>query len=285
MPVFNYQDFSKNYFSLNKTPILLNTGVLKDEHGWRSNYHSHANYAELLYIAKGNGNITIGHRIYPVSAGDLIIYNRFVKHQEDFVHSETTPEIYYFAIDNLSIEGVAEGDIVPETIEPVISSQEYRSTIQQYCQLMIEECDSQRLGYEHITSYLLGSLLMIVLRLVDEGNALFSNKPDPSLGYAVKQYIDANYNINLSLKELSRHFHVSPYHLSRSFRGQVGDSPINYMIRRRMDEAKKLLVTTPLPVHKIAEKVGYGNVSYFNMLFKKFESVSPGKYRDKHVQH
>jgi YesN/AraC family two-component response regulator len=54
---------------------------------------------------------------------------------------------------------------------------------------------------------------------------------------------------------------------------------INYLITRRVAEAKKLLLTTNATVEEISRQVGYENSNYFSMLFKKINGTSPGRFR------
>lgn len=52
-----------------------------------------------------------------------------------------------------------------------------------------------------------------------------------------------------------------------------------YIQQRRLDQAKMLLRETELPVGKVAEAVGYGNISYFSKLFRQKVGCQPGEYR------
>ena len=57
---------------------------------------------------------------------------------------------------------------------------------------------------------------------------------------------------------------------------------MQYIINRRIGEAQNLLINTDYSITQIADKVGYDNPSYFNMLFTKLIGMSPGKFR-KHL--
>ena len=73
--------------------------------------------------------------------------------------------------------------------------------------------------------------------------------------------------------------YISPSHISHLFKEETGQSPINYLIKCRIEESKNLLVTTQKSIKEIAYSVGYGNISYFNALFKKYTGMTPGTYR------
>ena len=61
-----------------------------------------------------------------------------------------------------------------------------------------------------------------------------------------------------------------------------GISPINYVIDRRLNDAKWLLINTNQSLVSISEKVGYENTSYFSKLFEKRIHYSPLEFREKY---
>lgn len=63
------------------------------------------------------------------------------------------------------------------------------------------------------------------------------------------------------------------------FRKRTGFFPIDYVIRQRMLQARRLLATSSYGVARIAESVGYADAHYFSRLFRKYEGCSPTEYR------
>lgn len=88
----------------------------------------------------------------------------------------------------------------------------------------------------------------------------------------------------LTLESLAERLNCSPGHLSRTFRSRTGTSPIDYLIRIRIDRARTLLSTTELSLQQIAAGVGYADVYYFGRLFKKQLGISPIRYRARTAQ-
>ncbi len=68
-------------------------------------------------------------------------------------------------------------------------------------------------------------------------------------------------------------------HLTREFKKYVGISPIEYLIRQKMNYAALLLNQTDKSVLEISGEIGYDSLSYFISQFKKYFHMSPGKYR------
>ena len=62
-------------------------------------------------------------------------------------------------------------------------------------------------------------------------------------------------------------------------------SPLQYVLRRRIGEAQTLLITTDLPVTRIAAQVGYDNPSHFNAQFAKAVGMAPRTFRREYVYH
>jgi len=97
----------------------------------------------------------------------------------------------------------------------------------------------------------------------------------------VLQYMNLHREEPLTLKRLAGMCHLSPTHFSHLFTAYLGEPPHSYLIRLRMEQAKKYLLSTHQTVSEIAALVGYDNPLYFSRLFKKHEGVSPLQYRQK----
>lgn len=96
----------------------------------------------------------------------------------------------------------------------------------------------------------------------------------------VKQYIEDNYNREeLTLQDVADYTYLSPQHLSRIFRKEMGITFIDYLTKVRIRKAIDLLFEEDLKMYEIAEKVGYTTQHYFSNVFKKITGVSPAEYR------
>jgi AraC-like DNA-binding protein len=83
---------------------------------------------------------------------------------------------------------------------------------------------------------------------------------------AVRTYIDDHYDQPLSTAELARRAHLSRYHFIRLFRRFFRETPHQYLIRQRLDQAKYLLANSTLPVTDICFAVGFESVGSFSTL-------------------
>lgn len=283
MPKIEIKDEKSDKFRVNQSPILLFAGKVVDEHSFYAPPQVHDDYCEILYIISGSGEFLIGGKLYQVNPGDIIIYNQGVHHEER--SREDDPfQIIYCGLTNVHIEGLSSGKVLPSYIEPVLNSDPYSQKVESYLSEILQECRSQVLGYETMCSTLLMSLITLIYRLVDAKHGFDAVKGKNEITYRTKEFIDRNYTRNLSLQDIADTFYVNRHYLSHLFRKDMGDSPINYMIHRRIEEAKRLLSTTDQPIRIIAASVGYENEKYFSILFKKITRLTPGQYRDMNKQ-
>ncbi len=92
-------------------------------------------------------------------------------------------------------------------------------------------------------------------------------------------YMAEHYAGSLSRDEISEALRVSPNHLTRVFRRDIGLTPWQYLSHYRVLQAQKLLVGTELSVTEIAERVGFNDPAYFVRVFHKESGQAPLQYR------
>jgi AraC family transcriptional regulator len=83
----------------------------------------------------------------------------------------------------------------------------------------------------------------------------------------------------IALDVLAQEVGMSRYHFSRVFKESMGLSPINYIVRQRIERAKKLLTETELPIADIALQAGFSGQSHFTTFFRKLVGVTPRSFR------
>lgn len=104
------------------------------------------------------------------------------------------------------------------------------------------------------------------------------SKPDPV--ELTARYLQENYQKPVTMDELADMFNCSVTHLSRSFKRQMGASPIHYLIQIRMAHAKQLLLGSNASLKDIADRIGYPDGFYFSRMFKKHTGYAPLHYRN-----
>ena len=126
------------------------------------------------------------------------------------------------------------------------------------------------------TKKYLKKYLKKVIELRDSTSA---KKYSKLLGNAVK-YIDENYaNEDISLNKVAANVNISPNHFSSIFSQEMGKTFIEYLIGKRMEKAKELLMTTDMRSSEIAYTVGYKDPHYFSYTFKKTQGMTTREFR------
>lgn len=97
-----------------------------------------------------------------------------------------------------------------------------------------------------------------------------------------KDLADVRYSEPLQVADLARVAGLSPWHFSREFRQEFGESPHRYLLTRRLERAAALLRTTDRQVIDICFLVGLRSVGSFTTSFRRMFGVTPTAYRAAH---
>lgn len=105
--------------------------------------------------------------------------------------------------------------------------------------------------------------------------------PGEQLICEVEKYIEKNYCEHwLSLSAIADNFSVTLQYLSSLFKKHRDENITDYIARLKIERAKELLVSTDLTIYEIGVQLGYANDAGISRLFKKYEGVTPGVYRE-----
>lgn len=92
-------------------------------------------------------------------------------------------------------------------------------------------------------------------------------------------YMNANFNNNISIDTIAENVQRSSSYLSRIFKESTGMTVNDYLIQLRIKRAMELIQQQDLSIEEICREIGYANVSYFNKIFKARTGLTPGQYR------
>lgn len=93
------------------------------------------------------------------------------------------------------------------------------------------------------------------------------------------KYLQEHLAEEISLNILADTFHLSSQYISQLFKNEIGVNFLAYLTNLRMENAKKLLISTSLSIGEISEQSGYGDYRVFTKVFKKAEGSTPSQYR------
>lgn len=125
---------------------------------------------------------------------------------------------------------------------------------------------------------LLACLSQLVARHAERHRLPPEPKRDGRRVQQVRAYLDAHLAETVTLENLAQLVDLSPYHLHRLFRQEVGLPLHQYQISARVAQAKRLLLQG-LPLKRVAEDAGFADQSHFTRQFKRLMQVTPGRYQ------
>lgn len=243
------------------------------DQGWQSIQHSHE-FVELFYIVKGQGSFIVNNSEFHVEKNQLIIINSNVNHTEK---SSDKNSLEYITLGFDGISFSRENNNIEESI---IFYEDRRLEILLLIKFLLAELKTEKNQAFIISQNILEIIIMKLNQYQNVETHESSNEKINSVIYETKKYIDLHYSEPISLDDLAAISHLNKYYLSHAFKSQTGLSPIDYLNKTRIKNAKILLESTSYSISEIARFTGFSSQSFFSQRFKKITSVSPRKYRD-----
>ena len=272
---------------------LLHVGMARHQGDW--NWHNvRSPFARIYYIVEGHAQVLLPDRKLELSAGRLCLIPPFTTHHYVCDGLFTHYYVHFYEQKDLSQQGIFDEWEMPyETdgqanelamMEHLCQLMPHRrlpdsnpETYDNHAQLMdmLQE-ESRRPLYERME---VQGILQILL-------SRFMHNARPKLpvhDHRIQQalaFIHQHIGHRIELDTLAAETCVSKDHLIRIFKKATGETPANYMTRRKLERAELLLTTTTIPVKDIATDLGYDDTSYFIRIFRKYSSMSPQAYRN-----
>ena len=98
----------------------------------------------------------------------------------------------------------------------------------------------------------------------------------------VQRYMEKNYNKTITMTEMAGISSMSPRNLIRRFEQATSNTPLEYLQRFRIENAKKMLENRNDGIEQIAMKCGYEDMSFFRKVFRRHVGMTPREYKDKY---
>ena len=243
--------------------------------------HSHE-FVEMVYIVSGEAENRIGEKAIFLKSGDL-----FVMADKDIQHSlHPQGEAADFSIINI----IFPYDFYQfnwEVLSPkcVFSEQEIPN-LKVLVEQITEEYQNKSWKYEDITYSLTKVLLTRIFRCLParkakRSNSGLSKKQVSSYIEIAQRYIRQNYDKQISVDDVAKACGLSKQYLQRIFKREKSTSVIACIVKYRIEQACRYLLNTDYPVAKIAQLVGFNDLKYFYIQFKKIVGETPIHYKEK----
>lgn len=271
---YNSEKDSENPLGEQKIKLLY---VCKAETVIPTAMHAHKNHLELQYISGGKAHLRIGGNSYNVQAGDVIVYNAGVLHDE-CADPECGMAFYNCGIKNFQSPLLPENHFLPQGVKPVLHTADMAETVRAIFHAIYEQISQKKISGVSVCHYLINSLLIILSNQIVYEQLPQKYKTDAYF-QRCKEFIDEHFTENISIEDMSKIAHMSVSGFAHHFKNVFGLSPIQYLIRLKIGLAQKFLITTDKNITEISMELGYDNVSHFNNQFKRFVGTAPRNYR------
>ena len=166
-------------------------------------------------------------------------------------------------------------------LPPVIRTGKFRDEVWTLFERALLERNRPAARYQIMISFYIRQILILLYRacLNEAPEAAKGEKEQKKVVQEALHHIKNHYSEEIDIQQLSRRLFVSYQYLARQFKLSTGVSPVKYLNRLRIDEAKKRIRTTDRTLEQIAREVGFENGYYFSRVFRQYEGISPSKYR------
>lgn len=146
---------------------------------------------------------------------------------------------------------------------------------------MLEESAHSPAGSQLYLDTLLHSIVLRLLRRYGAPSAplVARHSLAPARLRRVLEFVEANLSADIALADLAAVAATSPFHFNRAFASAIGTPPYAYLVRRRIEHAKTLLVSRSGPLKPIAIECGFHSVGQFSRMFKRTAGRTPLQFR------
>ena len=163
----------------------------------------------------------------------------------------------------------------PETAYVIVSGYDDFSYCREALRLQITDYILKPVNYDEFGSCIDNMKISLFERGVTHSDSALEERTINQL----TRYLQEHLSEEISLSVLADEFHLSAQYISQLFKSEIGVNFLTYLTNIRMENAKKLLLATSLPISDISERSGYGDYRVFTKAFKKSEGVTPSQYR------
>jgi len=254
---------------------LIYCTMARYDDSWHSIMHRHP-HAELFLCLDGKGELQIARERIKISKGDFFLINAGVEHTE---YSDQKQQLSYIVIGASGVRFLSGWESNGAQRYCLIQGKNNSIEYEPYFLDIIRELSEKKEGYLNICLSILNILFAKISRSLQVEIASSVPMSGALNCGEIKQIIDEHFAKPITLEWLAAQAHISKYHLSHSFQRQYAISPIQYLNKRRLQEAEHLLTHTTHSLSEIGNMIGFSSASYFSQAFKRHTGLSPSEYR------
>ena len=242
-------------------------------------------YVEFLWLREGHLTAVVQADTYELEPGDLLVINSGELHMTRFSGrnaycpyvliqlSSRRLEAYFPGKEGLRFNTLIHREEIqrnPDIFEALKAMQELFEGNEEGYQLLF------RARFFDFLYHMYKSYSTTALRRTENAASRDLNRV-----MDVVSWVQQHYREPLSLEDAAAHLSISKEYFCRIFKKYTGQTPMQFIVSLRINNAQLLLETTEYSINQIASIVGYDNQLYFSRLFHKQKGFSPTQYRNR----
>jgi AraC-like DNA-binding protein len=253
--------------------------------------HAHR-FPVVLYFERSGGVHRVGAKEWPVKSGDVHFVAPGEVHDWAGLGKEPRGWRLLFTADALEAPSGISREAVPAPGDTLwlpfvraagrppranVPRSQRRQWEQRFASLG-RELDRRRFGYEEVAQSYLRIILVELSRLIAPSIVGFSARKQPLLAdlFAV---IERRFAEHISTSQVARALRLSPGHLTTTVRQLTGRTVLQWIVERRMAEARRLLIDTDEDVDVLGERCGFSDATHFIRTFRRHHGTTPQAWR------
>lgn len=253
------------------------------------NWHYHKE-VEFIVVQQGTHHMQTTSQIYELDQDEVVVigssqlHRSLPKSQDQLVYIVLHVDLEaYFHVSMMHyFRHFSEANQPLERLNYIFQqNKEVQQQVAQLIRNIHDEMMNQTGGYEIATVMYIKHLMLVLLR----GDTLGLLQPhelvDPNIMKPVLEYVEAHLGESIDLQKVSDIAGMSYFYFSKYFKKAMGVTFVDYVNRKRIAKAERLLVTSNYNITDIARMVGIESMTHFYNLFKRINGCTPKQYLQK----
>lgn len=251
-------------------------------------FHTH-DHLEIGYCLSGTGTFYFGNKTYSAREGDVFVVNNLEGHAAS--SNPDNPSNYLFIyFDPMIIEQVDPELLLPFVYWPKQFDNRISGRLPVAQQIgglfhdLWEEYQKKQRGYHGLMHSLILEICALLLRHYDSRTSLKDWNQALMSYYRLKpvlDYMKEHFRENITLESVASMLALSPSRARHLFAEKLGGGFKQYLLQLRINEAKRLLVSTELPIVEVMHSCGFQSHAPFYRAFKQIVGMPPQTYRER----
>lgn len=266
--MFSSEGLSEKYVHVNNCgrQILSKSDTVTIRPHGRMDFH-------LLYIFSGVCHAVMDGKNYTVCGGNAVLFRPYEAQEYRFYKKDKSESLWIHFTGVGCEEYLQQLGIFDKRVLNVGKSAELISTFE----AMIRTKSLPDDVNEDVCDGYLFLALALIAKSVKYGREKIKRFSEISV---VVEYMSKDFKNILSIDEYAKMCHLSKSRFEHVFKENTGETPLGYVYKLRIREAKRLLENTDMRIARIAEEIGFYDANYFTRVFKKHTGVAPLKFRE-----